>query len=198
MRSQWIPLLAGVAVGVLLVWFFTPRLGPDTTLLEALRDSVAVAQIQITRDSARMAIVDDSLRDAQASAETITLNAHLIASAARRRATVAEAGLRTTLDSLGASTVALDSLVVAHTAEVAAKDAEIAARDRERTILWRRVELSDTVIADLRAQIARQEAVDVERESIEARLRHDLRGAKIRERIAEAGAIAALTWKVLG
>jgi hypothetical protein len=192
--KPYYPLLAGLLAGVLLTWFLTPRSKPDTTL----RDSVAVVQAQATRDSVRLAVVDDSLRAATAYAATVTINARLVASAARQRATDAEAGLRTTLDSLGASTAALDSLVVAHAEETAAKDAEIAARDRERAILYRRVELSDTLIADLREQVARWAAVDAERAQIQRRLEGGLRGAKIRERIAEGVAVAALTWKVLG
>jgi len=195
--KTWPLLVVGLLAGVLLTWLFTPRPQPDTTLLDALRDSVAVVQAQVTRDSARLAVVDDSLRDAQASAETITLNAHLIASAARQRATAAEARLRTTLDSLGASTAALDTLVAAHADEIAARDATAAARDRERAILYRRVEVSDTVIAGLREQLARQVAVDAERARIEDRLRGQLRGAKVRERVAEGVAVAALVWKVV-
>ena len=195
--KTWPLLVVGLLAGILLTWFFTPRPGPDTALLEALRDSVVAAQAQATRDSVRLAAVDDSLRDARASAETITLNAHLIASAARQRATVAEALVRTTLDSLGASTASLDSLVVAHAQEIAAKDAEIAARDRERAILYRRVEVSDTVITGLREQIARDAAADAEELRIREKLQGQLRGAKIRERIAEGVAVAALVVAVV-
>ena len=195
--TRWPLLVAGLVAGILLTWFFTPRPGPDTSLLDALRDSVAVAQAQATRDSARLAVVDDSLRAARESAETVTQNARLIASVARQRAAVAEAQVRATLDSLGASTAALDSLTTAHADEVAAFEAEIAARDRERAILYRRVEVSDTVIADLRMQLSRQDAVDAERARIEERLRHDLRGAKLRERVAEGAAVAALVTLVV-
>ena len=195
--TRWLTLAAGLIGGTFLTWFFTPRPGPDTSLLDALRDSVAVAQAQAARDSARLVAVDDSLRDARVSAETVATNARLVASAARQRATVAEAGLRTTLDSLGASTAALDSLVVAHATEIAAKDAEITARERERAILYRRVELSDTLIAGLREQIARDAAADAEELRIRERLQGQLRGARLRERVAEAAAVAALTWKVL-
>jgi hypothetical protein len=198
MSKAYYPPVAGLVAGVMLTWLFTPRPKPDTSLLDALRDSVAVVQAQATRDSARIAIVDDSLRAAAAHSATVTLNARLIVSAARQRAAVAEAQVRATLDSLGASTAALDSLTTAHADEIAAKDAEITALDRERAILYRRVELSDTVIAGLREQVARWAAVDAERAQIQRRLEGGLRGAKIRERIAEAAAVAALTWKVVG
>jgi len=195
--KTWPLLVVGLLAGILLTWFFTPRPEPDTELLDALRDSVAVVQAQVTRDSARLAAVDDSLRDARASAETISLNAHLIVSAARQRATVAEARLRTTLDSLGVSTAALDTLVAAHAQETAARDAADAARDASDAILWRRVELSDTVIAGLREQIARDAAADAEELRIREKLQGQLRGARLRERIAEGGAVVALVVAVV-
>ena len=194
---SWPLLVAGLVAGILLTWFFTPRPEPDTTLLDALRDSVAVVQAQAARDSARLAAVDDSLQDARASAETITLNAHLIASAARQRAMIAEGRVRTALDSLGASTAALDSLVAAHAQEIAAKETEIAARDRERAILYRRVEVSDTLIGSLREQLARDAAADAEELRIREKLQGQLRGARLRERIAEGGAVVALVVAVV-
>jgi len=60
------------------------------------------------------------------------------------------------------------------------------------------VEISDTVIAGLREVIARDAAADAEEARIRERLEGQLRGAKIRELVAEAAAVAALTWKVLG
>jgi hypothetical protein len=191
-------LLAGAVAWVVLSWALTPRTEPDTALLDALRDSVAASQAQATRDSVRLAAVDDSLRAARESAEAVARDARRIASAARQRATTAEAGLRATLDSLGASTAALDSLVDAHAAEVAAMADEIAARDAERAVLYRRVEASDTVIAGLREVVARWAAVDAERARIEDRLRREVRGAQIRERVAEGVAVGALVWKALG
>lgn len=213
-KLPWVGRLGWMLVGALGVYLLADlgSTGPDLSIFEALRDSLASAQAQATRDSACLAAKDDTLAAYKATVETVTVNARLIVSAASRRATVAsrraaeaQAEVRAVLDSLGASTAALDTMAAAHAQEIAAKDAalaaqaaEIVARDRERAILWRRVELSDTVIADLRAQLARQVAVDAERARIEDRLRHDLRGAKIRERIAEGVAVAALTWKVIG
>lgn len=194
----WLPLAAGIVAGIFCTWFFTPRPQPDTSALDALRDSVAAVQAKASRDSARLAAVDDSLAAAAAHSATVEINARLIMSAARQRATVAEAQVRATLDSLGASTASLDGLMVAHAQEIAAKDAELAARDRERAILYRRVELSDTVIAGLREQLARDAAADAEELRIRERIQGQLRGAKIRERVAEAAAIAALVWKAVG
>jgi hypothetical protein len=197
MVKTWPLLVAGLVAGILLTWLFTPRPGPDTSLLDALRDSVAVVQAQAARDSARLAAVDDSLRAARDNAATVAINARLIASAARARATTAEGRVRAALDSLGASTASLDSLVGAHAQEIAALNAEDAARDAERAILYRRVEVSDTVIAGLREQLARQVAVDAERARIMDRLQGQVRGARIRERVAEGAAVAAIVWRVV-
>ena len=204
--KPWPILAAGLVAGVLLTWFLAPRPGPDTHALDALRDSVAVARAQATRDSARLAAVDDSLRAAREHADSVARASHAVVTAARqeaasahRDAAGASAQVRAVLDSLGASTAALDSLTAAHAREiaaqaeqVAAQAAELVARDRERAILYRRVEASDSLVGSLRGQIARHEAVDAEEARIRAALQGQLRGAHIRERIAEGTAVLAI------
>lgn len=186
--------LGWILVGALVVYLLVDPGGsdPDLSTLDALRDSVAMARARAQADSARLAEVDVTLAAYRDTVADVEASAHLIASAARRRADAAEARVRAALDSLGASTAALDSLVTAHADEVGAKDAEIAARDRERAILYRRVEVSDTLIGSLREQIRRLEAVSAEEEAIRDRLGAELRGARRRERIAEGVALVAL------
>lgn len=192
MDARLLRALPWVVVGWLGAWLVVPRPEPDTGALDALRDSVAIARAQAQADSARLAEVDVTLASVRDTLEDVQESTHLRVTAARQRADAAEGRVRTVLDSMGQSTAALDTLVAAHADALAAKDEEIAARDRERAILYRRVEVSDTLIAGLRVQIARQEAVDAERDHIEARLRADARGAKRRERAAEGVAVVAL------
>lgn len=190
--KPWQSLLSGAVVGIFAAWFVAPRPQPDGGALEAAQEAVAQAEARVQRDSAALAAKDDTLAAVRDTVEAVVVTSRLVASQASAQAAGARHRVRTLLDSLGASTAALDTLEAAHAREIAAKDAEIDARDRERAILYRRVEASDSLIASLRVQAMRQAAVIVEEEAIRARLEAELRGARRRERIAEAVAIVVI------
>lgn len=196
--KPWQTLLVGALAGMLAIWFLTPRPGPDLAPLHALQDSAKTARAQATRDSLRLAQVDDSLARYRDTVAAVTRRARKVESMAAKAAGDAEARVRAALDSAGRSTAGLDTLVAAHAQEIAAKDEELAARDRERAVLYQRIAVSDTLISSLRLEIQRKDAAAAEKDRIAASLKGQLRGAKIRERLAEGIAVLAIVKAMIG
>lgn len=195
--KPWQILLVGVLLGIFAAWFVAPRPQPDGGALEAAQEAVAQAQARVQRDSAALAALDDTLSAVRNTVEAVVVTSRLVASQASAQASSARHRVRTLLESLGASTAALDTLEASHARELAARDAEIEVLRAERAILWRRVEASDTLIGSLLVEIDRWEAVDAERAAIQRRLEGQLRGARIRERIAEGVAVVVIVHDVI-
>jgi len=95
-------------------------------------------------------------------AERVRRQAQQEASRARQDARSAEGRLRTTLDSLGASTGALESLLLAHSDEMAAKDTEIQAIGRELVAVR---SYAEAIVEALAKADERSKALELERDS---------------------------------
>lgn len=107
---------------------------------EAMRERGRVVELQRQRENAeadaaearRIAMaLGDTAEMRRQETERVRVEADARSRAARVRAEGAEGRLRTALDSLGASTEALDSLLVAHEDALAAKDTVIATQAQE-------------------------------------------------------------------
>jgi chromosome segregation ATPase len=95
-----------------------------------------------------------------------TREAVVRATTARQKADVAEGRVRATLDSLGASTAILDSLVEAHHEEIAAVQEQLAAVTWERDVLTRYAESMEEALrtADQVAETIRWERDSLRRQ----------------------------------
>jgi hypothetical protein len=187
---------AGLAVGVVATIAAADLSdpGPDPVAsvdLEMARRTADLAREEAQAAWDRYAAQGDTIEAYRDTVRTVRTNARLVASVAAQRASTAETALRHALDSLGASTEALDTLVAAHAQRVAAVEAERDVLARENAMLWGRVELADTVIARLDERAERTEAVGM----AEARLREvaedRARASSRREKVAY-GVVAVL------
>ena len=95
-----------------------------------------------------------------------TREAVVRATTARQKADVAEGRVRATLDSLGASTAILDSLIEAHHEEIAAVQEQLAAMTWERDVLTRYAESMEEALrtADQVAETIRWERDSLRRQ----------------------------------
>lgn len=193
---------AGLAVGVVATLAAADLSDPSPDPVASVDLEVARRTADLARDEARDAWVryvaqGDTLTAYRDTVAAVRTNARLVASHASHRATNAEMALRAALDSLGASTEALDTLVAAHAQRVAAVEAERDVLARENALLWGRVELADTTIARLDERAERLEAVGM----AEARLREGAedraRAASMREKVAY-GVVAVLALREVG
>lgn len=125
------------------------RLRDAAAAAEALADSLADERALAEREAAdlfaRHTALAAELNAARDSLALVRADARRTASAAHQAASDASARVRAALDSAGA--LHLDALEEAHRAELDAKDDEIDALETENAFLWRRVELSDSLLA---------------------------------------------------
>lgn len=161
----WI--LAAVLIGAL-VWTGSEMSGARA---EAERERGKVVELIRQREAsdsvaaeARASAQRDSLAmiASRRYADSVASVARRTAQNAHRTAMDAEARVRATLDSLGASTGALDSLVVAHATEIEAKDTEIKAIASELTVTR---SYAETLVLALDAADERSLALAAERDS---------------------------------
>jgi hypothetical protein len=138
---------------------------------QAVREQGRVVELQRLRELAEQD-ASDARRIAMALGDTAEMvrqegaearqAAELRAARARQDARTAEGRLRTTLDSLGASTGALGGLLVAHSVEIAAKDTVIQAQGRELVAVR---SYAESMAVALAKADARSVALEAERDS---------------------------------
>ena len=126
-----------------LVWsWYTAGTARSMALVEGARaDEFARQRTVAERDAAdarrQATAYGDSVVLARQASDAVVAQARAVAASARVRAETAEGRVRATLDSLGASTAALDSLVEAHHEEIAAVQEQVAVVTWERDVLTR-------------------------------------------------------------
>lgn len=155
-------MLASVTWGVLTVRSARDAATREQGRVEELIRLRVLAEEEAAEARALATSWADSAEIARQEGEQKRLEAERRAASARRAATDAEARLRGTLDSLGASSDALDSLVASHAAEVEAKDSVIVAQDRELVAVRT---YAETLVAALEKADARAQALEAERDS---------------------------------
>lgn len=191
MCSQRIRLGPWLLVGALVASLFAGQVRTSAARDEAMRERGRVEELiraralaeDLAMEARRVATArGDSAEMARQETERVRLEAGARAQAARVRATDAEGRLRTALDGLGASTEALDSLVVAHEDALTARDTVIAVQAREIRGLR---SYAEAMVMALERADDRAEALEAERDSYR-------RQAEAWARVAQPGVLRRL------
>jgi len=140
---------------------------PSPDLSEYERQ-VASARQELAEAYSRYSATADTLIVLRDSLDTVRQTARSERAKLRTRADSAETALRQVLDSLDVSTTVVDHLVDVHDQVVASLEEEIVGYQLERSILYRRVEVSDSVVSRYADLVA---GVDAENAALRAALR---------------------------
>lgn len=163
--------LPWLLAGALVASLFAGQIRTSAARDEAIRERGRVEELiraralaeDLALESRRIATArGDSAEMARQETERVRLEAGARAQAARVRATDAEGRLRTALDSLGASSEAVDSLIVAHEDVLSARDSVIAVQAREIVAVR---SYAEGMVLALDAADARSVALEAERDS---------------------------------
>jgi len=126
-----------------------------------------------------LAVLAEETLAAWEESERAKTGAEIVVAVAQNQAKTAAAQLRDVLDSLGASTDALDSLEAAHERETTAMRGYIRALEDENDSLWRRIATADSVIfaqdETLQLGLTREAALERANEALRAALRAQAR-----------------------